>query len=273
MDKKALTKIYDCHTHFNDEVYQKEKISVATIISEAEKVGVGYFNNVAFSLLSSVTAIEQVRDHVNAFAIVGIHPNEVGNHQLADLDILDQIAIDEKVVGIGEVGLDYYYTKDKKALQKEWLKKQIVIAIKHNLPLMLHIRDDVGVYEAYDDVIEIINPIKDQLLAIIVHCFSANDEYAKKFLELGAYIEIGGAVTFKNAKVLQEAVKIIPLERMLLETDAPYLTPHPFRGKINFSKYITFTVEKIAELKEVDQREIIEKTTTNALKVFQRTIK
>jgi len=273
MGKKMLTKIYDCHTHFNDEVYQKEKFSVATIISEAEKVGVGYFNNVGFSILSSVTAIEQVKDFPNAFAVVGIHPNEVANHQLVDLEILDQIATDEKVVGIGEVGLDYYYTKEKKDLQKEWLKKQIAIAIKHNLPLMLHIRDEVNVYEAYDDILEILNSVKEQLIAIIVHCFSANDEYAKKFLDLGAYLEIGGAVTFKNAKVLQQTVKMIPLERMLLETDAPYLTPHPFRGKINFSKYITFTVEKIAELKEVDEKEIIEKTTANALNIFHRTIK
>jgi TatD DNase family protein len=138
---------------------------------------------------------------------------------------------------------------------------------------MLHIRDQVNVFQAYDDVLAILDGYKDQLVNIIVHCFSANQEYAEKFLAIGAYLEIGGAVTFKNAKVLQEVTKTIPLEKLLIETDAPYLTPTPYRGKINFSKFLPLTVAKIAELKNISLGEVIAKTTENSLKIFTKKIK
>lgn len=131
---------------------------------------------------------------------------------------------------------------------------------------MMHIRDQKDCYEAYDDALEIIkaHPVK----RMIVHCFSANAIYAQKFLDLGCYINIGGAVTFKNAKNLQTATEMIPLDRILVETDAPYLTPHPLRGKKNFPKYITYTVAKIAELKHLTVEEVTNTTTGNAFRVF-----
>lgn len=263
---KNLTKIYDAHTHFNDQWYLEEHITPEMLIKEAEIAGVGYFNNVAFDLASSKLAIEQVRLFPNAFALIGIHPNEVTKHSLRDLEQLKTLALEPKVVGIGEVGLDYFYSEGDLPLQQKWFKLMIELAQETNLPLMMHIRDQVGKFRAYDDVLKILAdyPIERK----IVHCFSANTIYAQKFLDHGCYLEIGGAVTFKNAKELQAAVKMIPLDRMLVETDAPYLAPHPFRGQMNASKNISLTIDKIAELKEVSRAEVIAATTTNAFKLF-----
>lgn len=266
MLKLDNSKIYDAHTHFNDSWYQEEKIALNTIISEAMDAGVGYFNNVGFSLASSQLAIRQVEPFTNAFAIIGVHPNEVGQHSFDDLAVLKELTVNKKVVGIGEVGLDYFYSNKEIELQQKWFKAQIKIAQETKLPLMMHLRDQVNHFQAYDDALMI---LKDyQVENKVVHCFSANKSYAQKFLDHGCYLEIGGAVTFKNAKQLQDAVKIIPLERMLLETDAPYLTPDPFRGQMNFSKYLGLTVNKIAELKGVSPQLVIEKTTQNAFHFF-----
>ncbi len=266
MVKLDDSKIYDAHTHFNDAWYQEEKIPLATIISEAMAAGVGYFNNVGFSLASSQLAIQQVEPFANAFAIIGVHPNEVNQHSFADLVTLKELTTNKKVVGIGEVGLDYFYSNKAIELQQKWFRAQIEIAQETKLPLMMHLRDQVNQFQAYDDALMI---LKDyQVEKKVVHCFSANKSYAQKFLDQGCYLEIGGAVTFKNAKQLQEAVKIIPLERMLVETDAPYLTPDPLRGRMNFSKYLGLTVAKIAQLKEVSPELVIEKTTQNAFHFF-----
>jgi TatD DNase family protein len=133
----------------------------------------------------------------------------------------------------------------------------------------MHIRDEKDCFQAYDDVLEILKDYHPQ--KIIVHCFSANVEYAKKFLKIGAYINIGGAVTFKNAKDLQAAAAYIPLNKILLETDAPYLTPHPYRGKTNYPKYTILTAQKVAELKNITVEEVIKTTTSNAISVFNLT--
>jgi TatD DNase family protein len=140
------------------------------------------------------------------------------------------------------------------------------LAGKHDLVLMMHIRDERDEFQAYDNVLEILQT--HNVPRMIVHCFSADSTYAQKFLDLGCYINIGGAVTFKNARNLQEAVKMIPLNRLLVETDAPYLSPHPFRGQKNFPKMITYTVEKIAELKGISYEEVVRATTENAFQIF-----
>ncbi|ATG97711.1 TatD family hydrolase [Mesoplasma lactucae] len=266
MLKEDLTKIYDAHTHFNDSSYEENGIAIKTIVEDAEKEGVGYFNDVAFDLDSSILAIEQAKQFDNVFATVGIHPTEIETLTNEVYDQLNILAMDTKVVAIGEVGIDYFYTKETKEQQAIGFQKMIDLAIARNKTLMMHIRDERNVYTAYDDAIAILS--RNSIARKVVHCFSANVDYAKKFLNLGCYIEIGGAVTFKNAKELQEAVKVIPLERMLVETDAPYLTPHPHRGEMNFSKNIVLTVEKIAELKNVSKEEVIAKTTENAFNLF-----
>lgn len=263
MNKKL---IFDAHTHFNDDSYNKKQISLNNIIKEAQCAGVGYFLNCGFDVESSVLAIQQASNYDNVFVAVGIHPMDIKNHPKEALLKIEEMAKHDKVVAIGEVGLDYYWNKDNVEDQINWFKNQKLIAEKYNLALMLHIRDEKDVFIAYDDMLEILK--NEPFDRVIVHCFSANTEYAKKFLALGCYINIGGAVTFKNAKTLQEAVKIIPLNRLLVETDSPYLTPHPFRGQLNFSKLITYTVEKISYLKDITYQEVVEQTTENAFSVF-----
>ncbi|ATZ16064.1 TatD DNase family protein [Entomoplasma freundtii] len=263
MDKNL---IFDAHTHFNDGSYADEGFEIKTLVKEAQEAGVGYFLNCAFDLESSKLALEQATAYPNMFVAVGIHPMDVHNFPKAALEEVARLAKSPKVVAIGEVGLDYYWAKEHRELQKEWFKAQIDIARKNNLTLMMHIRDAKDNYEAYDDALEIIKSLPAPRM--IVHCFSANETYAQKFLDLGCYINIGGAVTFKNAKDLQTAAKMIPLNRLLVETDAPYLTPHPLRGQKNFPKYISYTVAKIADLKNLTPKEIIKHTTENAFQVF-----
>lgn len=260
------SKIFDAHIHFNDD-YKYTDEMIEPMIKEAIENNVEGFLCASFDFKSSEKAIELSKQYKDiVFAGIAIHPNEVSNTKLSVLDKLDELAKLDEVVAIGETGLDYFYTREDIALQKLFFKKHIEIAKKHNKALQIHIRDQVDVFDAYDDVIEILKEVNAN--NVIIHCFSANQEYAQKFLELGCYINIGGAVTFKNAKVLQEAAQYIPLEKMLIETDAPYLTPHPHRNQLNEAKFINLTVEKIAELKNISKEEVIKITTHNAKLIF-----
>ncbi|ATQ35211.1 Mg-dependent DNase [Mesoplasma entomophilum] len=259
-------KIFDAHIHFNDDYKYTEQM-IDPMIKEAIENDVEGFLCASFDVKSSLKAVELSKKYGGIiFAGIAIHPNDVSKTDLSVLDTLDELANNKEVIAIGETGLDYFYTKEDAALQKVFFNKHIELAIKHNKVLQVHIRDHVDSYEAYDDVIEILK--KYSIKKVVIHCFSANTEYAQKFLDLGCYINIGGAVTFKNAKALQEAVLNIPLEKMLVETDAPYLTPHPNRGKLNEAKYINLTVEKIAELKNTTREEVIKNTTRNAKLIF-----
>lgn len=259
-------KIFDAHIHFNDN-YKYSSEMIQPMIHEAIENDVEGFLCASFDLKSSEKAIALSKEYKGiVYAGIAIHPNEVSNTELSVFENLDELAKNDEVVAVGETGLDYFYTKEDIILQKVFFKKHIEIANKYNKVLQIHIRDQVDVFDAYDDVIEILNEI--DVNKVIIHCFSVNKEYAQKFLELGCYINIGGAVTFKNAKVLQEAATYIPLDRMLIETDAPYLTPHPHRGKLNEPKYINLTIEKIAELKNISKEEVIKITTSNAKLIF-----
>ncbi|AVN58659.1 hydrolase TatD [Mesoplasma florum] len=259
-------KIFDAHIHFNDD-YKYTNEMIEPMINEAIKNDVEGFLCASFDINSSKKAVELSKKYKGiVFAGIAIHPNDVSKNNFSVMEELDELAKEAGVIAIGETGLDYFYTKEDAELQKTFFKKHIELAKKHNKALQIHIRDHVNVFEAYDDVIEILKEYS--LEKVIVHCFSANSIYAQKFLDLGCYINIGGAVTFKNAKVLQEAVEIIPLEKMLVETDAPYLTPHPHRGQLNEAKFINLTVEKIAEIKNVTKEEVIKLTTSNAKLIF-----
>ncbi|PPE04836.1 Mg-dependent DNase [Entomoplasma ellychniae] len=259
-------KIFDAHTHFNDDWKYKEEM-IDRLVKEAQQENVGGFLCASFDLISSYKSVELAKKYKDIiYSAIAIHPNDVTKHKLSVFDKLDKLCENTEVVCIGETGLDYFYTKEDKQLQKEFFIKHIELANKHNKVLQIHIRDEVDVYDAYLDVIDILK--KYQVAKIIIHCFSANKEIADKFLALGCYLNIGGAVTFKNARTLQEATIHIPLDKMLVETDAPYLTPHPHRGTLNEPKFINLTVEKIAELKNLRKEEVIKATTNNAIKLF-----
>lgn len=207
---------------------------------------------------SNKEVIELINQYEKAYGTIGIHPDEV---LVNSLDEIECLLNDSKVVGIGEIGLDYHYGKNNVEKQKEYFIKQIEMAKKYNLPIVVHSRD--AAQDTYNILKEYASDMK-----IVMHCYSYSLEMAKKFLELNIKFGIGGVVTFKNSKNLVEVVKELPLEYFVLETDSPWLTPEPFRGKLNEPKNIPIIAEKIAEIKEISVEEVLKQTTINAIMQF-----
>ncbi|WP_342258742.1 TatD family hydrolase [Spiroplasma endosymbiont of Dioctria linearis] len=259
--------IFDTHTHFNDVVYKEQEIEVSEMIKDAKINGVSHFCCVGFDIDSSKEACKYALKYPNVYAAIGIHPNDVYKFKKEDLLEIDEMAHSDNVVAIGEVGLDYFYTDEHREIQKEFFKEQIKIAKKNELVVMMHIRDKDDSEQAYLDALEILDKL--QVKRAIVHCYTRGIELAKKFTKRGYLISIPGVVTFKNATKLHETVEKLSLNEMIVETDAPYLTPEPKRGKLNMSKNIAYTIEKIANIKKLNKADIIEATTSNAMKIFK----
>lgn len=258
--------IFDTHTHFNDSKYKKEGIEVIEMIEEAKQNDVTNFCCVGFDVNSSKEAVRYALIHDEVFCAIGIHPNVAHTTKPKDLEEIELLANSNKVVAIGEIGLDYYYGNEHKYSQIKILKQQIKIALENDLAVMLHIRDKDDSENAYNDVLEILKCMG--VKKAVVHCFTRGYELAKKFTQKGYLISVPGVVTFNNAQPLQEAVKHLSLNDIVVETDAPYLTPVPKRGKINTSKEIVYTIEKIAKLKNLSKNDVIDATTRNAKKIF-----
>lgn len=218
----------------------------------------GYIIISGYDNYSNKEVIDLINEYPKAYGTLGIHPDEV---IVNNLDELENLLKDSKVVGIGEIGLDYHYGKNNVEKQKEYFIKQIEIARKYNLPIVVHSRD--AAQDTYNILKEYASDMK-----IVMHCFSYSLEMAKKFLEFDIKFGIGGVVTFKNSKNLVEVVKEIPLEYFVLETDSPWLTPEPFRGKLNEPKNIPIIAKKIAEIKEISVEEVLKQTTMNAILQF-----
>jgi TatD DNase family protein len=190
---------------------------------------------------------------------VGFHPEEISKANENYLSEIEELSCHKKCVAIGEIGLDYYWTKDNKEEQKRIFTEQVILANKLNLPVIVHSRD------AHNDTLEILKKYKPKG---VLHCFSGSVEVAKEVIKLGMYIGLGGAVTFKNARVPLEVAEFVPLDRLLLETDCPYMSPVPMRGKRNQSTYISFVAEKIAEVKNLTKEEVLTTANQNAYKLF-----
>ena len=194
------------------------------------------------------------------YGAIGVHPSEAKTYTDETEKEIYKLCKNEKIIAIGEIGLDYYWEQETKELQKEVFRKQLKIAEELQVPVLIHDR------EAHKDTFNIIQEFK--LKDVIFHCFSGNVEFAKKCIDKGYYIAIGGVVTFKNAKDLKEVAKIVPLDKLLLETDAPYLAPVPYRGKLNTPAYLKYIAEEIANIREIDVEEVKKQTTINAQKLF-----
>jgi len=203
--------------------------------------------------------LELVSKYDNVYGTLGIHPEEVDNINEDSFKFIEENINNPKIVAIGEIGLDYYWVKDNKEKQKEVLKKQLDIATKYNKPIVVHSRD--AIQDTYDI-------LKKYSLKGSLHCFSSSLEMAREFIKLGYKIGVGGTVTFKNSKKLQEIVKEIDLKDILLETDSPYLSPEPFRGKRNNPSNTHYVALKIAELKDIDIKEVLDITSANAISLF-----
>ncbi|WP_031542353.1 TatD family hydrolase [Mesoplasma photuris] len=256
--------IYDIHAHLNDAKYAGVDITSSEIVNEAKFAGVEMINNVGFDIKSSKTALIQAEKNKNVFAIIGIHPNEA--HYFAEEAYiqLEDMAYSNKVVGIGEIGLDYSRTNKYKEQQIESFKRQIKIAEKLHLPILIHIKDVLGSEEAYNDVYSILQ--KYPKLVKVIHGYEGNLELAKKFIKIGCYISMDGRVTWDDEA--QRVIEDISLNKMMVESSAPYGTPKPFENKINHPKYLPITIKKIAELKNTGVESVIDATRQNALDVF-----
>ena len=251
--------LFDSHAHYNDEKFEEDREEV---LKEIYKSGVTKLVNAGYSLESSKTAIEIAKAHDFIYATVGISPNDIENFKNEDLDNIVKLASNKKVVAIGEIGLDYYWNKENKNLQKEVFISQIKIANELNLPIVIHTR------EAIYDTLEILKNNSCNRKGIF-HCCPFNVDLVREGLKLGFYISFAGPTTFKNSKNATEIINMVPLDKMLIETDSPYLSPEPLRGKRNDSRNVKYIAQKIADVKEISIEEVAKRTYDNAKKIFE----
>ncbi len=245
--------IFDSHAHYDDAKFDDERVA---LLAELPSRGVCGVVNCGCDTASSKTALKLADSYGYIYAAVGIHPENIGGGTVNEIKTL---AKHKKCVAIGEIGLDYYWVSDNKEQQKELFSQQLDLANEINKPVIVHDRD------AHSDTLEL---LKKHRPKGVVHSFSGSSEMAKEILKLGMYIGIGGVITFKNAKKLPEVVKMLPEDRFLLETDAPYLTPVPYRSKINNSAMIYLTAQKIAEIRNTDTAHILAAARENAKNLF-----
>ncbi|WP_096272312.1 TatD family hydrolase [Paucisalibacillus globulus] len=251
--------LFDTHVHLNAEQFKQDREEV---IKRAFDTGVKYMTVVGFDRETIPLAIEIAEQHDTIYAAVGWHPVDAIDMTDEDLEWIEELSSHPKVVAIGEMGLDYHWDKSPKDIQKEVFRKQIRLAKKVNMPIIIHNR------EATEDIIEILQEEDAKEVGGIMHCYNDSAKYVQTCLDMNFYISLGGPVTFKNAHLPKEVAVEVPLERLLVETDAPFLAPHPNRGKRNEPAYVKLVAEKIAELREISLEELSEKTTENALKLF-----
>lgn len=247
----------DAHGHITNDDYENEK----EVIENALNAGVNTLICCSSDLSTSKNAVALAKQHPCVFANVGIHPECVNDLDENALSEIEKLGKEKKVVAIGEIGLDYHTSKEFEKKQKEFFIKQIEIANKLDLPIVVHTREAMG------DTIEILqnHPPKRRSL---MHCYNGSLESAKILMKLGFSFSVGGLVTFKNAKNVQEVIKNIPIENILLETDCPYMTPVPFRGQKNEPKNIVYTADAVAKLKDMTLEEVARVTTENSKRLF-----
>ena len=250
--KKPL--IFDTHAHYDDTRFDEDR---EILFDALNQNGVGGIITCGCDLTSSKKAIKMAEEHEFVYAAVGMHPGNMEKPE--DLNEIEKLFSHKKCVAIGEIGLDYYWTQDNKPTQKAVFKKQLELSLEYVLPVIVHDR------EAHSDTLEFLKSYKPKG---VIHSFSGSPEMAAEVLKLGMYIGIGGVITFKNAKKLPDVVKMLPDNRILLETDAPYLAPVPYRSKTNNSAMIYLTAQKIAELRETSTEHILNLSFKNAKELF-----
>ena len=250
--------LFDSHAHYNDEKFDDDR---DTIIKEAYNSGITTIINAGYSLESSKKAIEIANQYEFMYATVGVSPNDIEDLKGNYIEDIEELAKSHKVVAIGEIGLDYYWNKENKEKQKEIFMEQIKLANKLDLPIVIHTR------EAVMDTIDILKKIECKKRGVF-HCCPLNRELVKEALKLGFYISFAGPVTFKNSKNAEEIVNLVPIEKILIETDSPYLSPEPVRGRRNDSQNVKYIAQKIADIKGLTIEEVAKQMHKNIEKIF-----
>ena len=251
--------IIDTHGHYDDEQFDVDREMLLTNLKER---GLKAIVTVGASMQTSENALALAHQYPAVYAAVGVHPDEVGELNDDALARLEEMCHDPKVVAVGEIGLDYHWDVEPREVQQKWFIRQLEAAKEMKMPVIIHSRD------AANDTYEVMKANKADEIGGVIHCFSYTKEMAEKFLDMGFYLGIGGVVTFKNSKKLREVVEYMPMDRMVIETDCPYLTPEPNRGKRNDSFNLPYVVNKIAEIKNISPAEVIDITSNNAKDLY-----
>lgn len=251
--------IFETHAHYDDEAFEKDR---DLLLKSMHAEGVGTILNVGASFQGVLDTVKLTEQYPFVYGAVGIHPDEVGVLDEEKMKALRGFCDLEKIVAIGEIGLDYYWEKEGRDVQKKWFVRQMDLAKETDLPVIVHSRD------AAKDTLDIMKAERADYLRGVIHCYSYSKEQAREYMNMGYFLGIGGVVTFKNGKKLKEVVEYAPLDYLLLETDAPYLAPEPHRGERNCSAYLTYVAEMIGEIKGVSAEKVIEVTRKNAENLF-----
>ena len=254
-----MMELFDSHCHVDEPRFDSDRDEA---LARMLQHGVTRCAVIGSDMASSRHAADFAAAHAGAYAAVGIHPHEAKTMQDGDLDRLAVWLKEEKVVALGEIGLDYYYDHSPRDVQIDVCEKQMELAWEVGMPVVYHVRD------AHQDMLDILKRHKGKLTGGIIHCFSGSAEIAREYLKLGYYISFAGPVTFKKAPKLQEAALAVPRERLLIETDSPYLAPEPVRGRRNEPANVRFVAEKLAALRDEPLEEVAAYTTQNALDVY-----
>ena len=252
--------IFDSHAHYDDRAFDGDREALLQFLP---KEGIDGVVNAGASRESVERTMELAKRFPHIYAAVGIHPEYTGQMEEKEIDWLAGLLSHPKVVAVGEIGLDYYWDEPDREIQKKWLIRQLHLAKQADKPVVVHSRD------AAKDTLDIMRAEYGAGNPAYIHCFSYSKEMARAFLDLGCMIGIGGVVTFKNAKKVKEAIAYIPLDRLLLETDCPYLAPVPHRGERNDSRYLSLVAEQIAEMKGISARQVEEVNKENARSFFR----
>ena len=252
--------IFDTHAHYDDEQFNIDRDSLLLSMKEN---GIGTIVNIGANLASSKTTLELAHKYDFIYGAVGVHPSDSAELSDDNFDRIRQMCADEKCVAIGEIGLDYYWPEPDHEIQKKWFVRQLDLAREVKLPVVIHSRD------AAADTVEVLKDNNAGDIGGVVHCFSYSKEVAIECVKMGFYIGVGGVLTFKNGKKMKEVVSEIPIEKIILETDCPYLAPEPNRGKRNSSLNLPYVVKAMAEIKGISEEEVIDITERNARDMYR----
>ncbi|NLK44977.1 MAG: TatD family hydrolase [Tissierellia bacterium] len=251
--------LIDSHAHLDDSRFDRDR---DYIIKNLGKNGIVLVINIGADLKSSIASVSLAEKYPNIYGTVGVHPHSAKDMDESTIEILRSLAKRDKVVAIGEIGLDFYYDNSPRDEQRKWFREQLKLAKELGLPVVIHSRD------AQQETYDILKEAQDGTLRGVLHCYSGSKEMAMEYIKLGFYISIAGPVTFKNARVLKEVAKAVPLDKLLVETDCPYLAPEPYRGKRNEPIFVKYVAGTIADLKGISYEELAKATNRNTRELF-----